>query len=48
MTSKWIGVLRNVGSPYELAPGYPLADGATYELRLQEQSGGQQFRRHLI
>ena len=37
----WIGVLRAVGSTVRLPPQHALADGATYELVLQRQSGGQ-------
>ena len=37
----WIGVLRAEGSTALLAPQQVLADGATYELLLQRQPGGQ-------
>ena len=38
--SSWIGWLRAVGSPVLLPREHVLADGATYELLLQRQSGG--------
>ncbi len=41
----WIGVLRAEGSTALLAPQQVLADGATYELLLQRQSGGQCYSR---
>ena len=41
INSSWIGGLRAVGSPVLLPPQHVLADGAIYELDLQEQSGGQ-------
>ena len=40
MDSSWIGWLRDVGNSVLLPREHVLADGATYELLLQRQSGG--------
>ncbi len=45
INSSWIRGLRAVGSPVLLPPQHVLADGAIYELDLQEQSGGQWYSR---
>ncbi len=39
--SSWIGWLRAEGTPVLLPREHVLADGATYELLLQRQPGGQ-------
>ena len=42
LDSSWTGTLQPAGKPDEfLPPRQDLADGATYDLVLQKQSGGQ-------